>query len=87
MVVGQFLVPLVFTTLALIVAKTFPGPRDSPGLEMNLVPYGYTAVPYSVPPNASLLLQSLAESFKEQFDGQYVEPQEVIGEIQDDLVF
>lgn len=83
MVVGQFLVPLVFTTLALVVAKTFPGPQDSPALEMSLAPYGYTAVPYSLPPNASLLLQSLAETFKEQLDERYVESQEVIGKIQD----
>ncbi|KAM9305170.1 phospholipid-transporting ATPase ABCA3 [Gastrophryne carolinensis] len=85
-VVGQFLVPLVFTTLALVVEKTFPGPRDSPGLQMNLVPYGHTAVPYSLPPNASLLLQSLAESYREQFDERYVEPQEVLGALDDYLL-
>ncbi|XP_063790760.1 phospholipid-transporting ATPase ABCA3 [Pseudophryne corroboree] len=86
MVVGQFLVPLVFTTLALVVGKTFPGPQDSPALEMTLAPYGYTAVPYSLPPNASLLLQSLAQSFRDQLDGQYVEPQEVLGNLDDYLL-
>lgn len=86
MVVGQFLVPLVFTTLALVVAKTFPGPQDSPALEMSLAPYGYTAVPYSLPPNASLLLQSLAENFKEQLDERYVNPQEVIGDLDEYLL-
>ncbi|XP_068100526.1 phospholipid-transporting ATPase ABCA3 [Hyperolius riggenbachi] len=85
-IVGQFLVPLVFTTLALVVGKTFPGPQDSPPLEMSLAPYGHTAVPYALPPNASLLLQSLAESFSEQFDGRYTEPQQVIGDLDDYLL-
>ncbi|XP_075035584.1 phospholipid-transporting ATPase ABCA3 [Mixophyes fleayi] len=86
MVVGQFLVPLVFTTLALVVGKTFPGPQDSPALDMNLAGYGYTAVPYSLPPNASLLLQSLAESFRDQLDGQHAVPQEVLGNLDDYLL-
>lgn len=85
-VVGQFLVPLVFTTLALVVGKTFPGPQDSPALELSLAPYGHTAVPYSLPPNASLLLQTLAESFRDQLDERHADPQEVIGNLDDYLL-
>nr|XP_025035890.1 ATP-binding cassette sub-family A member 3 [Pelodiscus sinensis] len=47
MVAAQFLVPLIFTTLALAVAKTFPGPRDSALLRLTLDPYGRTVVPFS----------------------------------------
>ncbi|KAM4697953.1 phospholipid-transporting ATPase ABCA3 [Rhinophrynus dorsalis] len=80
-VVGQFLVPLIFTTLALVVGKTFPGPRDSPALNLNLAPYGRTSVPYSLPPNASSLVQSLGQSFREQFYGQLAQPQEVLDDL------
>uniref|UniRef100_F6U7N4 ATP binding cassette subfamily A member 3 n=1 Tax=Xenopus tropicalis TaxID=8364 RepID=F6U7N4_XENTR len=86
MVVGQFLVPLVFTTLALVVGKTFPGPQDSPPLDLSLVPYGYTVVPYSLPPNASTLLQSLADNFRDQFSGQQMEPQEVLDDLDNYLL-
>ncbi|KAM8961307.1 phospholipid-transporting ATPase ABCA3 isoform 2-T2 [Pelodytes ibericus] len=85
-VIGQFLVPLVFTTLALVVGKTFPGPQDSPELELSLTPYGRTSVPYALSPNASALIQSLAQSFSDQFDGQHTQPQEVIGNINDYLL-
>ncbi|KAG8443533.1 hypothetical protein GDO86_012077 [Hymenochirus boettgeri] len=81
MVVGQFLVPLVFTTLALVVGKTFPGPQDSTSLELNLIPYGHTVVPYSIPPNASNLIQRLAESFRDQLPGQLAQPQEVLDDL------
>ncbi|XP_053328151.1 phospholipid-transporting ATPase ABCA3 [Spea bombifrons] len=86
MVVGQFLVPLVFTALALVVGKTFPGPQDSPALELSLAPYGRTVVPYTLPPNASALIQSLAQSFRDQFDGQLTEPQEVLGDTIDEYL-
>ncbi|XP_040297886.1 ATP-binding cassette sub-family A member 3 [Bufo bufo] len=85
-VVGQFLVPLVFTTMGLTAELMFPGPQDSPPLELSLAPYGYTAVPYSLPPNASLLLQTLADSFRDQLDTRHAEPQEVIGNLDDYLL-
>uniref|UniRef100_A0A8C5R778 ATP binding cassette subfamily A member 3 n=1 Tax=Leptobrachium leishanense TaxID=445787 RepID=A0A8C5R778_9ANUR len=87
MVVGQFLVPLVFTTLALVVGKIFPGPQDSPALDLGLEPYGRTSVPYAVPPNVtSALVQDLAQGFRDQFDGQQSQPQEVLGNINDYLL-
>ncbi|XP_063286648.1 phospholipid-transporting ATPase ABCA3 [Pelobates fuscus] len=85
-VVGQFLVPLVFTALALVVGKTFPGPQDSPALGLSLAPYGRSSVPYAVLPNASSLIEMLAQSYRDQFDGQDAQPQEVVGSIDDYLL-
>lgn len=79
MVAAQFLVPLIFTAFALIVAKTFPGPRDSSMLRLTLEPYGQTIVPFSVP-TASGLPQKLAEQYVELLDAQHQSPLEVPGE-------
>lgn len=79
MVAAQFLVPLIFTAFALIVAKTFPGPRDSSMLRLTLEPYGQTIVPFSVP-TASGLPQRLAEQYVELLDAQHQSPLEVPGE-------
>uniref|UniRef100_A0A673X6Y7 ATP binding cassette subfamily A member 3 n=1 Tax=Salmo trutta TaxID=8032 RepID=A0A673X6Y7_SALTR len=49
-IVAQFLVPLVFTVLALVVAKTFPGRHDSPQLRLALGRYGPTTVPVALEP-------------------------------------
>uniref|UniRef100_A0A8C9SU04 ATP binding cassette subfamily A member 3 n=1 Tax=Scleropages formosus TaxID=113540 RepID=A0A8C9SU04_SCLFO len=43
--VAQFLVPLIFTVLALVVARTFPSQQDSPQLDLTLSRYGRTTVP------------------------------------------
>ncbi|MBN3289285.1 ABCA3 protein, partial [Polypterus senegalus] len=61
--VAQFLVPLVFTVLALVVARTFPGPRDSPSLNLSLARYGPTNVPYIIEPNSGNLTAALANSY------------------------
>lgn len=79
MVAAQFLVPLIFTAFALIVAKTFPGPRDSSLLRLTLEPYGQTIVPFSVPAT-SALSQKLAEQYVELLDAQRQAPLEVLGE-------
>lgn len=79
MVAAQFLVPLIFTAFALIVAKTFPGPRDSSLLRLTLEPYGQTIVPFSVS-GAAGLPQRLAEQYVELLDAQHQSPLEVLGE-------
>lgn len=44
-IVAQFLVPLVFTVLALVVARALPGHGDSAPLDLALSRYGPTVVP------------------------------------------
>lgn len=79
MVAAQFLVPLIFTAFALVVAKTFPGPRDSSLLRLTLEPYGQTIVPFSIS-STSGLSQRLAEQYVELLDTQCQSPLEVLGE-------
>lgn len=79
MVAAQFLVPLIFTAFALIVAKTFPGPRDSSLLRLTLEPYGQTVVPFCVSASSGLS-QRLAEQYVEMLDAQRQSPLEVLGE-------
>uniref|UniRef100_A0A3B4B911 ABC transporter domain-containing protein n=1 Tax=Periophthalmus magnuspinnatus TaxID=409849 RepID=A0A3B4B911_9GOBI len=43
--VAQFLVPLIFTVIALVVARTLPGGKDLPSLNLALRNYGPTKVP------------------------------------------
>nr|XP_014347243.1 PREDICTED: ATP-binding cassette sub-family A member 3 [Latimeria chalumnae] len=62
-IVAQFLVPLIFTAFALIVAKTFPGPQDSPPLRLTLDKYGQTIVPFMVVPGFSMAAGGLGESY------------------------
>ncbi|CAB1350110.1 unnamed protein product, partial [Coregonus sp. 'balchen'] len=60
-IVAQFLVPLVFTVLALVVAKTFPGRHDSPQLRLALGRYGPTTVPVALEPGKGPLAIALAQ--------------------------
>ncbi|NXJ93214.1 ABCA3 protein, partial [Corythaixoides concolor] len=85
MVAAQFLVPLIFTAFALVVAKTFPGPRDSSLLRLTLEPYGQTIVPFSVSA-ASGLSQRLAEQYVELLDAQRQSPLEVLGGLEEYLI-
>ncbi|MGH0172914.1 UNVERIFIED_CONTAM: hypothetical protein FKN15_075079 [Acipenser sinensis] len=64
--VAQFLVPLVFTALALVVARTFPGANDSPPLRLALSHYGPTAVPVALEPGARPLAAALAAAYTGQ---------------------
>lgn len=73
-VVAQFLVPLIFTAFALIVARTFPGPQDSPPLQLTLDKYGETKVPFSVTSKPSGLAQGLAERYARVVTAQLGEP-------------
>uniref|UniRef100_A0A8B9J0E8 ATP binding cassette subfamily A member 3 n=1 Tax=Amazona collaria TaxID=241587 RepID=A0A8B9J0E8_9PSIT len=85
MVAAQFLVPLIFTAFALVVAKTFPGPRDSSLLRLTLEPYGQTIVPFSVPATAALP-QRLAEQYVDLLDAQRQSPLEVLGGLEEYLI-
>ncbi|XP_061455423.1 phospholipid-transporting ATPase ABCA3 [Rhineura floridana] len=85
MMIAQFLVPLIFTALALIVAKTFPGSQDSSLLKLTLNPYGQTTVPFSVSQESSLA-QRLAAQYKDIVDAEHQEPLEVVGDLQEYLI-
>nr|XP_060642190.1 phospholipid-transporting ATPase ABCA3 isoform X1 [Anolis sagrei ordinatus]XP_060642191.1 phospholipid-transporting ATPase ABCA3 isoform X1 [Anolis sagrei ordinatus] len=85
MVAAQFLVPLIFTAFALVVAKTFPGPRDSSLLKLTLNPYGRTTVPFSTS-QGSVLAQRLAAQYQETVEAQDQGPLEVVGNLQEYLI-
>uniref|UniRef100_A0A8C2WVA7 ATP binding cassette subfamily A member 3 n=1 Tax=Cyclopterus lumpus TaxID=8103 RepID=A0A8C2WVA7_CYCLU len=53
--VAQFLIPLLFTVLALFVARSFPNHQDAPQLRLALRRYGSTRVPVALPPGAGPL--------------------------------
>uniref|UniRef100_A0A8C2WQI7 ATP binding cassette subfamily A member 3 n=1 Tax=Cyclopterus lumpus TaxID=8103 RepID=A0A8C2WQI7_CYCLU len=58
--VAQFLIPLLFTVLALFVARSFPNHQDAPQLRLALRRYGSTRVPVALPPGAGPLAAALA---------------------------
>uniref|UniRef100_A0A4W6GB51 ATP binding cassette subfamily A member 3 n=1 Tax=Lates calcarifer TaxID=8187 RepID=A0A4W6GB51_LATCA len=61
--VAQFLVPLVFTVVALVVARTFPNHRDATQLRLALSRYGPTRVPLALQPGAGPLASALAKAY------------------------
>ncbi|XP_047427991.1 phospholipid-transporting ATPase ABCA3 [Mugil cephalus] len=68
--VAQFLVPLVFTIVALVVARTFPNHQNAPPLGLELGRYGPTKVPVSVLPGAGPLAVALADAYSSQLPAQ-----------------
>uniref|UniRef100_A0A8C9ZNJ8 ATP binding cassette subfamily A member 3 n=1 Tax=Sander lucioperca TaxID=283035 RepID=A0A8C9ZNJ8_SANLU len=66
--VAQFLVPLVFTILALVVARTIPNHQDAPQLRLALSRYGSTRVPVALQPAVGPLASAEEEggSFNER---------------------
>ncbi|KAL1278816.1 hypothetical protein QQF64_025489 [Cirrhinus molitorella] len=68
--VAQFLVPLIFTVLALVVARTLPGSHITPLLRLALKQYGPTNVPVAVDTNAGPLATALAEIYAAQLPSQ-----------------
>ncbi|XP_029015057.1 phospholipid-transporting ATPase ABCA3 [Betta splendens] len=68
--VAQFLVPLVFTIVALVVARTFPSDQDAPELKLDLGRYGPTRVPVAVPRGAGSLASALANTYSSQLSAQ-----------------
>ncbi|XP_035035732.2 phospholipid-transporting ATPase ABCA3 [Hippoglossus stenolepis] len=68
--VAQFLVPLVFTVVALVVAHTFPSHQIAPQLRLALSRYGPTRVPLALQPGASPLASALANAYSSQLPAQ-----------------
>uniref|UniRef100_A0AAY4BFC7 ABC transporter domain-containing protein n=1 Tax=Denticeps clupeoides TaxID=299321 RepID=A0AAY4BFC7_9TELE len=61
--VAQFLVPLVFTVVALMVARTLPGWQDTPPLQLALNSYGPTHVPVALEGSGGPLASALAQAY------------------------
>uniref|UniRef100_A0A8C2YZB8 ATP binding cassette subfamily A member 3 n=1 Tax=Cyclopterus lumpus TaxID=8103 RepID=A0A8C2YZB8_CYCLU len=68
--VAQFLIPLLFTVLALFVARSFPNHQDAPQLRLALRRYGSTRVPVALPPGAGPLAAALANAYSSQLSAQ-----------------
>ncbi|XP_070779248.1 phospholipid-transporting ATPase ABCA3 [Enoplosus armatus] len=68
--VAQFLVPLVFTVVALVVARTFPNHKEAPQLRLALSRYGSTRVPVALQPRAGPLASALANTYSSQLSAQ-----------------
>ncbi|XP_034045422.1 ATP-binding cassette sub-family A member 3 [Thalassophryne amazonica] len=68
--VAQFLVPMVFTIVALVVARTLPSEKSAPHLRLALSRYGYTRVPMSLQPGAGPLATVLADAYSSQLSAQ-----------------
>lgn len=68
--VAQFLVPLIFTVLALVVARSLPGSQITPQLRLALKQYGPTHVPVAVAVKAGPLATALAEMYTAQLPSQ-----------------
>lgn len=78
--VAQFLVPLVFTVVALVVARTLPGRHNTPQLKLSLERYGPTHVPVALEPTAGPLAVALAQAYSSQLSEQGAAPNNVTGE-------
>uniref|UniRef100_A0A673N665 ATP-binding cassette sub-family A member 3-like n=1 Tax=Sinocyclocheilus rhinocerous TaxID=307959 RepID=A0A673N665_9TELE len=72
--VAQFLVPLIFTVLALVVARALPGSQITPQLRLVLKQYGPTHVPVAVDVSAGPLATALAEIYAAQLPSQNAIP-------------
>lgn len=68
--VAQFLVPLVFTVIALVVARTFPSHKDALKLSLELSRYGPTRVPVSLQHGAGAEASALANAYSSQLSAQ-----------------
>ncbi|KAM6914527.1 phospholipid-transporting ATPase ABCA3 [Lycodopsis pacificus] len=68
--VAQFLVPLVFTVLALVVARSLPNHDDAPQLRLALRRYGPTRVPVALQPRVGPLAAALANTYSSQLSAQ-----------------
>uniref|UniRef100_A0AAQ6AQX1 ABC transporter domain-containing protein n=1 Tax=Amphiprion ocellaris TaxID=80972 RepID=A0AAQ6AQX1_AMPOC len=76
--VAQFLVPLVFTIVALVVARSFPSSLKAPELRLALHHYGATRVPVALQPGAGPLASALADAYSSQLSAQLGQLREVI---------
>ncbi|XP_077413237.1 phospholipid-transporting ATPase ABCA3 [Vanacampus margaritifer] len=69
--VAQFLIPLVFTVLALVVARTLPNHKNASQLGLELRRYGPTRVPIALQSGAGALASELADVYGSQLLAQY----------------
>ncbi|XP_076838178.1 phospholipid-transporting ATPase ABCA3 [Brachyhypopomus gauderio] len=72
--VAQFLVPLIFTIVSLVVARTLPGQHNTPQLPLALSRYGPTTVPVALDPSAGTLATALAKIYSAQLSAQDATP-------------
>ena len=64
----QLVIPLFFTVMALIVVKTFPGPRDSPPLTLSVDSFGDNVIVYNeMSDKPSLDFKNLGKFYSSQF--------------------
>lgn len=82
MMVAQFLVPLVFTIVALVVARTLPNHQDAPLLRLDLHSYGPTKVPVALQPTPGPLASALANAYISQLSAQLGQITNVSGKYQ-----
>lgn len=68
--VAQFLVPLVFTVVALVVARTLPNHQNAPQLSLALSRYGHTRVPVALQSGLGPLASALANTYSSQLSAQ-----------------
>lgn len=68
--VAQFLVPLVFTIVALVVARTLPSQGNAHRLNLALDRYGPTDVPLALDPRPGPLAAALADAYSSQLPAQ-----------------
>lgn len=78
-IVAQFLVPLVFTIIALVVARTLPSHENAPPLRLSLSHYGPTRVPVALPVNPGPLASALANTYTSQLSGQLAQDINITG--------
>lgn len=78
-VVAQFLVPLIFTIIALVVARTLPSHENAPQLRLSLSHYGPTRVPVALPVKPGPLAAELADAYTSQLAGQLAQDVNVTG--------
>lgn len=83
---AQVLVPLSCITLALLSIDYSAQILDDPLLRLTLSEYGRTVVPFSVP-NPSRLSPQLAEHWKDMLQAEGQEPREVLGDLEEFLIF
>lgn len=80
--VAQFLVPLVFTIVALVVARTLPSHENAPPLRLSLSRYGPTRVPVALPLKSGRLASALANTYASQLSAQLAQDINITGNSQ-----